>query len=79
MYVEVKTALSGGVEWARSNDSVIRIAVAAVLVYRIRLIDITIHEQVTMLWVIAGGNHFRVHNGIVHLYHSRGASQVPYV
>ena len=51
----------------------IRLAVGALTVYRMRLIDMFVREHVHLLWIIEGEDHLRVHNGICYFYNEQGA------
>jgi hypothetical protein len=51
----------------------VRLAVGALTVYRMRLIDMFVREHVHLLWVIEGQDHLRVHNGVCYFYNEQGA------
>jgi hypothetical protein len=51
----------------------IRLAVGALTVYRMRLIDMFVREHVHLLWIIEGEDHLRIHNGVCYFYNEQGA------
>lgn len=55
------------------SNFVLRQAVAAVAIYRLRLVDMSIREHVLLLWIIEGGRSLRAHKGTLYCYHDVGA------
>ena len=53
----------------------IRLATAALAVYQMRLIDLTLREHVWLLWIFEGEDYLRVHSGIAFFYDDRGSFQ----
>ena len=56
------------------DDDMLRLAVGALSVYRLRLWDMHIREHVLLLWIVEGGEHMRCHGGNLYFY-QHGASQ----
>lgn len=54
-------------------DQMVRLAAAALTVYRTRYTDLFIRDHVALLWVMEGGNFLRSHGGVCYLYHEHGA------
>ena len=52
-----------------------RLAVAALAVYRMRMIDMFIREHVMLLWIMEGEKYIRAHAGHCYIYHATGAFQ----
>ena len=52
-----------------------RLAVGALAMYRLRLSDMFMREQVLLLWIIEGGDYIRAHGGSCFMYHDDGAFQ----
>jgi len=52
-----------------------QLAVGALSMYRLRLTDMFLREQVLLLWVIEGGDYIRAHGGSCYMYHDDGAFQ----
>ena len=59
------------------DDRLKTLGIAALAIYRLRLVDMFLREHVLLLWVIDGERYIRVHKGICYLYHEDGAFQ-PY-
>ena len=53
-----------------ASDIVQRLAVGALVFYRMRLCDISLREHVHILWVICGDISLRAHNGMAYHYES---------
>jgi hypothetical protein len=49
-----------------------RLAVAALMIYRMRMVDIFLREHVMLMWVIFGEHSLRAHNGTCYYYNSVG-------
>ncbi|CAE7036636.1 unnamed protein product [Symbiodinium sp. CCMP2592] len=49
-------------------EDLLRVIVAATVVYRMRLSDMHVREQVLLLWVIEGEVHMRCHGGDLYFY-----------
>ncbi len=49
------------------------IAVGALAVFRLRLVDISLREEVMLLHLIEGGSRIRAHNGVCHFYSADGS------
>ncbi len=56
-----------------SSESLVRLATAALSIYRMRLVDLFIREHVLLLWIIEGGTYMRVHGGICYFYGLHGS------
>ncbi|CAE7810987.1 unnamed protein product [Symbiodinium sp. CCMP2592] len=54
-------------------DQMVRLAAAALTVYRTRYTDLFIRDHVALLWVMEGGHFLRSHGGVCYLYHEHGA------
>jgi hypothetical protein len=54
-------------------DLQVRIACAALSMYRMRLVDLFMREHVLLLWIIEGHRHLRVHDGVCFMYNDCGA------
>ncbi|CAE7311176.1 unnamed protein product, partial [Symbiodinium necroappetens] len=52
------------------NEQVLRVAIGALSVYRLRLTDMHVREMVLLLWVVEGDTHMRCHNGNLYFFHS---------
>jgi len=50
------------------DEHQVRLACAALAIYRMRLVDMFIREHALLLWVIEGGQFMRAHNGQCYLY-----------
>ncbi|CAE7796366.1 unnamed protein product [Symbiodinium sp. CCMP2592] len=50
------------------DDDMLRLAVGAVSVYRLRLWGMHIREHVLLLWIVEGGEHMRCHGGNLYFY-----------
>ena len=50
------------------DDDMLRLAVGALSVYRLRLWDMHIREHVLLLWIVEGGEHMRCHGGNLYFY-----------
>ena len=48
---------------------------AAVCVYRLRMVDMSIREHVLLMWIIEGERHLRAHEGTLYQYIEVGAWQ----
>ena len=46
----------------------VRLATAAISVYRLRLTDMHTREHVLLLWIVEGNDHMRCHSGNLYLY-----------
>ena len=57
----------------KKSDRTNRLLAAALMLYRTRLVDLYIREQVLILWIIDGGVRLRVHSGICYLYGHKGS------
>ena len=55
------------------EEAMVRLAAAALSVYRSRLSDMFIHDHVSLLWIMEGEIHLRAHAGICYMYHEHGA------
>ena len=51
-------------------DDIVRLITGATAVYRMRLSDMHIREQVLLLWIVEGGDHMRCHSGNLYFYAS---------
>ena len=51
-------------------DDIVRLITGATAVYRMRLSDMRIREQVLLLWIVEGGDHMRCHSGNLYFYAS---------
>ena len=51
-------------------DDIVRLINGATAVYRMRLSDMHIREQVLLLWIVEGGDHMRCHSGNLYFYAS---------
>ena len=51
----------------------VKLGVAALAIYRMRLVDMFLREQVLLLWIIEGEDYMRAHCGTCYLYHNDGA------
>ena len=56
-------------------EELVRVAMGALAIYRMRIVDLFIREHVLLLYIIEGGRHMRVHRGICYFYHDDGAFQ----
>ena len=52
-----------------------KLAVGALAMYRLRLSDMFMREQVFLLWIIEGSDFIRAHGGSCYMYHDDGAFQ----
>ena len=59
------------------SDFEVRIACGALIMYRVRMVDIFTRELAFLLWTIEGDVHMRAHNGFCFMYHEQGCYQ-PY-
>ena len=50
------------------NEQVLRVAIGALSVYRLRLTDMHVREMVLLLWVVEGDSHMRCHNGKLYFF-----------
>ena len=57
------------------SEEMVALFVAALVVYRMRLVDMFIREHVHLVWVMEGDRFLRVHNGMAYFYHDDGAFQ----
>ena len=57
----------------RWTDKTNRLFAAALVLYRTRLVDMYIREQVLILWLIDGVARLRVHSGICYTYNESGS------
>ena len=55
------------------SEEMIRMAAAAITVYRTRYTDIFVHDFVGLIWIIEGERFLRAHRGVCYLYHDSGA------
>ena len=65
-------------EYVRSREpsweeDLVRLAAAAIHVYRTRFTDIFVRDLVGLLWIIEGNRYIRAHRGVCYLYHTDGA------
>ena len=54
-------------------EQLVRLAAAALTVYRTRYTDLFVRDHVALLWVMEGGHYLRSHGGVCYLYHEHGA------
>ncbi len=59
-------------EWCSTR---VRLASAALALYKLRLVDMFMREHVLLLWIIEGDEYLRVHNGVCYMYDEAGAFQ----
>ena len=59
-------------DWARPLR---KLAVGALAMYRLRLSDMFMREQVFLLWIVEGNDFIRAHGGSCFMYHDDGAFQ----
>ena len=53
---------------SRTDDNLVRLAVGALSVYRLRLWDMHIREHVLLLWIVEGEEYMRCHSGNLYFY-----------
>ena len=72
----LQSAIDRQAEWPpadRLDDRTNRLLSTALILYRTRLVDLYIREQVLILWLIDGVVRLRVHSGICYLYGDAGS------
>ncbi|CAJ1459066.1 unnamed protein product, partial [Effrenium voratum] len=56
-------------------DTIVRLCVAALAVFRVRIVDVFMREHAFLLWIMQGNKQLRFHAGDCYLLHHSGAWQ----